>query len=86
MGAAIAARLHQTGEDVIVWNCSHAKTEATGLPVAVTPHDLADRADVIISTLLDAPDLRAVYHSPDGLLGAALGKLFIEIRTVRPET
>lgn len=86
MGAAIAARLHETGEEVRVWNRSREKAEASGLPVADTPRDLAMRSDAIISVLFDAPALEAVYHGPDGLVSAARGKLFIEMSTVRPQT
>jgi 3-hydroxyisobutyrate dehydrogenase len=86
MGAAIAARLHETGEEVRVWNRSREKAEASGLPVADTPRDLAMRSDAIISVLFDAPALQAVYHGPDGPLSAARGKLFIEMSTVRPQT
>ncbi|WP_027531736.1 NAD(P)-dependent oxidoreductase [Bradyrhizobium sp. WSM3983] len=86
MGTAIAARLHEMGEDVIVWNRSREKAEATGLPVADTPRELADRTDTIISMLFDATAVQAVYHGPNGLLSAAPNKLIIEMSTLRPET
>ena len=86
MGATMAARLREAGEDVTVWNRSRAKAEATGLSVADTPCDLAGRTDVVISMLLDGPAVLAVYHGADGLLAGAAGKLFIEMSTVRPET
>lgn len=86
MGAAMATRLQEMGEDVIVWNRSRAKAEAIGLVVADTPRQLADRTDVVISTLFDASAVHAVYHGAEGLLAAARGKLFIEMSTVRPET
>jgi len=85
MGAAIAARLQETGEDVTVWNRSRDKAEASGLPVAETPRDLAERTEAVISTLFDMPAVRAVYHGDVGLLAAAPGKLFVEMSTVRPE-
>lgn len=86
MGAAMAARLHETGAHVIVWNRSRDRAEATGLPVAETPRALADQTDVVISTLFDAPAVTAVYHGADGLIAAARDKLMIEMSTVRPET
>ncbi len=85
MGAAIAARLHEQGSEVIVWNRSRVKAEATGLLVANTPRELAVQSDVIISSLFDTPAVQAVYCGDDGLLTAASGKLFIEMSTVRPE-
>ncbi len=86
MGAAMAARLRDTGADVTVWNRSRAKAEASGLGVADSPRDLAERTDVVISMLFDAPAVRAVYAGADGLLERASGKLFIEMSTVPPET
>lgn len=86
MGAAVAARLNEAGEEVVVWNRSPAKAEATGLPVAATPRELAEQTDTVISMLFDGPALQAVYHGESGLLAAARGKLFIEMSTVRPET
>lgn len=86
MGAAIATRLRGMGEDVIVWNRSRSKAIAIGLPVANTPRDLANAADVVISILFDARAVRDVYLGADGLLPAAARKLFIEMSTLRPET
>lgn len=86
MGAAMAARLKETGEDVTVWNRSRNKAEATGLPVAGRPCELAERTEVVISMVFDAPALWSVYRGADGLLAAASGRQFIEMSTVRPET
>jgi len=86
MGAAMAARLAETGAEVLVWNRTRARADASGLPVADTARDLAARSDVVMTTLFDAAALDAVFHDPDGLLAAAPGKLFIEMSTVRPET
>lgn len=86
MGAAIAARLNEAGEEVVVWNRSPLKAEATGLRVAATPRDLAEQTETVVSMLFDSPALQAVYYGESGLLAAARGKLFIEMSTVRPET
>jgi 3-hydroxyisobutyrate dehydrogenase len=85
MGAAIAARLRETGEEVVVWNRSPEKAQALGLPVAATPRELAAQSDVIISILFDAAAVQAVYHGADGLLAAAENRLFIEMSTLRPQ-
>lgn len=90
MGAAIAARLVESGHDVIVWNRSADKAKPladAGAKVAASPADLAARADTVITILTDAAAIDAVYHGPSGLLsGDAAGKLFIEMSTVQPET
>jgi 3-hydroxyisobutyrate dehydrogenase len=84
MGAAIAARLSNLGNDVVVWNRSRAKAEATGLPVVDSPLLLAEQSDCVISCLFDETALEQVYRGDDGLLARARGKLFIEMSTVRP--
>jgi 3-hydroxyisobutyrate dehydrogenase len=84
MGAAIAARLSESGEEVLVWNRTRSRAEATGSTVVDTPRELAERSDVILSTLFDACAVQAVYHEQDGLLASAAGKLFVEMSTVRP--
>jgi 3-hydroxyisobutyrate dehydrogenase len=88
MGAAIAARLLETGHTLSVWNRSveRAKplTEA-GATLAHSPAELAASCDVIISMLFDAAAVTAVYRGADGLLSAEIaGKLFIDMSTVRP--
>ncbi len=85
MGAAMAARLQETGADVMVWNRTRDRADATGLPVAETPHALAQACDVVVTMLFDADAVQAVYLGPDGLMAGAQGRLFIEMSTVRPE-
>ncbi|WP_113447006.1 NAD(P)-dependent oxidoreductase [Rhizobium cremeum] len=85
MGAAIVARLQETGSDVVVWNRSPEKATATGLPVADSPEQLARQSDIVLSCLFDEAAANAVYHGDDGLLHGADGKLFIEMSTLRPE-
>ena len=85
MGAAMAARLAETGAEVTVWNRTRARAEASGLPVADSPRALAAQADFVITSLFDAPALDAVFHGPDGLLAGAAGTLFIEMSTIRPD-
>ncbi|MGC1777757.1 MAG: NAD(P)-dependent oxidoreductase [Xanthobacteraceae bacterium] len=84
MGAAIAARLIEVGREVTVWNRTPDKARAvTGASVAATAAELAQHADVIISSLTDAAALDAVYNGPAGLLsGKPTGKLFIDMSTV----
>ncbi len=89
MGAAMAARLIDVGQEVTVWNRTPAKTKAladAGARVARTPGALVASADVIITMLTDDQAIEALYHGAGGLLsGDVAGKLFIEMSTVRPE-
>lgn len=84
MGAAMAERLRETGEDVSVWNRSSEKAAATKLSVAQTPYNLALDSDIVISSLFDEAAIDTAYRGPNGLIKGARGKLLIEMSTVRP--
>lgn len=90
MGAAMAGRLLALGHDVTVWNRTAAKSRPladAGAKVAATPAELATRTELVFSILTDADAIRATYCGENGLLyGAVIGKLFVEMSTVRPET
>jgi 3-hydroxyisobutyrate dehydrogenase len=90
MGSALAARLIETGNTLVVWNRSPGKAEpllALGARPAATPAALAAEAETIITILTDAAAIEAVYAGPEGILAADLaGKLVLEMSTVRPET
>jgi 3-hydroxyisobutyrate dehydrogenase len=90
MGAAIARRLIEVGHEVVVWNRNQQKTEPladAGATVAAKPSELAGRVETIITILTDAAAITSVYEGEAGLLkGDVVGKLFIEMSTVQPET
>ncbi len=86
MGAAIAARLIEAGNEVAVWNRTPDKAKAVaGAKVVATPAELVKTSDVIITILTDAVALDDVYKGHAGLItGEAAGKIFIEMSTVLP--
>jgi 3-hydroxyisobutyrate dehydrogenase len=90
MGTAIATRLMETGNAVVVWNRSPEKTKPladAGAKVAATPADLAKAVEVVITILTNATAIDATYGGPSGLLAAEIkGKLFIDMSTVQPQT
>jgi len=90
MGAAIAGRLLGLGHAVTVWNRTPSKAHAlgsAGAKVAATPAALVRDCGLVVSMLTDAAAIEAAYAGPGGALeGAAPGKLFVEMSTVRPET
>ena len=89
MGAAIAARLMETGHTVAVWNCTPEKAKPlvdAGAKQCATPEDLAEQSEVIITILTDADAIDHVYNGEHGMLsGDVADKLFIEMSTVRPK-
>ena len=89
MGAAMAARLIETGHTLAVWNRTAAKAKPlieAGATLVDTPEDLAEHSEAIITIVMDADAIDHVYNGEQGLLaGDVTGKLFIEMSTVRPE-
>lgn len=89
MGAAIAARLIESGHQVTVWNRTADKAKplaAAGAKVVATPADVTNACEAIITIITDAAAIDAIYNGPNGLLsGNAKGKLFIEMSTVPPK-
>jgi len=89
MGAAIAARLMETGHQVTVWNRNPDKCKPlvdAGAKPAASPAELAGAVETVITILTDGAAIDAVYNGPSGLLsGDVKGKLFIEMSTVAPK-
>jgi 3-hydroxyisobutyrate dehydrogenase-like beta-hydroxyacid dehydrogenase len=86
MGAAIAARLDESGFEVVLWNRTRSRAEALGLGViADTPAAAAAGVDIVISSLTGREAVLATYLGPDGALSAGAGKHFIEMSTAGPD-
>ncbi len=83
MGAPMAGHLAKTGHDVVVFNRTRAKAEATGLEVADTPAAAAESADAVFTCVGNDDDLHAVTLGPDGAFAAMRdGALFVDHTTV----
>ncbi|MFL5928902.1 MAG: NAD(P)-dependent oxidoreductase [Gaiellaceae bacterium] len=54
MGAPMAKNIAAAGHDVVVWNRTRDKAEATGLAVADSPQEAARGATVVVTVLRDA--------------------------------
>lgn len=87
MGSAIAKRLRASGFELRLWNRTREKAEGLGLgPVASTPAEAIQGADVVLSSLTDAAAVRAVYLGADGVLAHVTGnQLVVEMSTAGPE-
>jgi 3-hydroxyisobutyrate dehydrogenase len=89
MGEAIGLRLIECGHTLTVWNRSAGKTEAlekAGAKVVKSPAEVAAASEAVITILIDADAIAAVYDGRSGLLsGDVSGKLFIDMSTVLPE-
>ncbi len=90
MGSAIALRLLECGHALTVWNRDAAKAAplvAAGATLAATPAELAGANNLVITMLLNADAIEAVYRGAEGLLARPLtGKAIIDMSTVLPQT
>lgn len=85
MGTAIAHRLLDVGQSLIVWNRNPQKAAellARGAQLAASPADLAARCSKILVIVRDDEAIRSVYFGPNGLLSAPLsGRYILEMTT-----
>jgi 3-hydroxyisobutyrate dehydrogenase-like beta-hydroxyacid dehydrogenase len=68
-----------------VWNRTRARAEEVGEPTADSPRAAAEGADVVITMVVDAPQVEAVLFGPDGAAAAMEpGSLAIDMSTIAP--
>jgi 3-hydroxyisobutyrate dehydrogenase-like beta-hydroxyacid dehydrogenase len=85
MGSRMAANLRKAGFDVVVWNRTRARAEQVGEPVADTPRAAADGAGVVITMVVDAPEVEAVLFGDYGAAaGLEPGSLVVDMSTIAP--
>jgi 3-hydroxyisobutyrate dehydrogenase len=90
MGVRMARRLIDAGYPMTVYNRTREKAiplAERGATVADSPRRAAERADVVMSSLVDDAAVRDVLRGPDGALaGARPGTMLIDLSTVLPAT
>jgi 3-hydroxyisobutyrate dehydrogenase-like beta-hydroxyacid dehydrogenase len=85
MGSRMAANLRAAGHDLVVWNRTREKAEAFGGSVAATPAEAAANAEVVITMVVDGPQVRSVLLGEDGAAqGAREGTLVVDMSTIGP--
>src|SRR3954453_11652819 len=85
MGSRMAANLRKAGYDVVVWNRTRERAEELGEPIAATPREAAKGADVLITMVVDAPDVEDVLFGEDGAaVGLKKGALVVDMTTIPP--
>src|SRR4051794_14517981 len=85
MGSRMARNLRAAGIDVVVWNRTRARAEELGEPIADTPRAAAEGAGVVITMVVDAPEVEAVLFGDDGAAaGLADGALVVDMSTIPP--
>jgi len=90
MGSAMGERLIDLGHHLTVWNRTAEKAKRLlerGATLASSPAGVARASEITLTILTDAKAIDAAYDGPDGLLaGDVVGKLFVDMSTVAPET
>src|SRR5215211_4967556 len=82
MGAPMAANLARAGFDLSVWTHSEGKADRFaseyGVRAAATPREAVEGADLLISIVVDAPEVEAVLDEaqPDE------GSLVVDMTTI----
>ncbi len=90
MGSRMAANLLAAGHELTVWNRTAATAAAwaqanPGATVAKTPAEAAAAAELVITMVVDGPDVEAVLFGPGGAATtAAAGTLVADMSTIAP--
>ena len=89
MGRPMARNLKAGGFGVTVWNRTHERAaelaSECGVAVADSPREAAAEADVVITMVVDAPDVEQVLFGEDGAAGGLReGALAIDMTTIAP--
>jgi 3-hydroxyisobutyrate dehydrogenase len=89
MGSRQAASLRRAGYELTVYNRTRERAEAWaaehGGHVADSPREVGERSDVVITMVVDGPQVEAMLLGEDGAAAAAKpGTLFIDMSTIGP--
>ena len=88
MGSAMARNAVKAGFPVTVTNRTLARADplkAEGALVAKTPREVAQRSDIVVTMVTNAPEVEAVTFGADGIAdGAHDGLLAIDMSSISP--
>ncbi len=87
MGKPMARNLAAAGAHMTIHNRSRASVDelaSEGMTAAMSPKEVAESADIIITMLTDTPAVETVMMGPDGVFeGLTVGKLVIDMSTTK---
>jgi 3-hydroxyisobutyrate dehydrogenase-like beta-hydroxyacid dehydrogenase len=90
MGSRMAANLAQAEFELTVWNRTAATAEEfcqqhPGVEVAATPADAARESEIVVTMVVDGPQVQSVLLGQDGAAcAAAPGTLCLDCSTIGP--
>lgn len=89
MGGPMASNIMKAGHDLVIHNRTVHKEEelaARGAERAASPREAVAKADVIITSLSDTPDVEQVVLGDNGIIhGARPGAVVVDMSTISPE-
>lgn len=90
MGAPMARNILKKGHPVVAYDVMAASVQAlvgAGATAVSSPRAVAERSDIVITMLPDAPDVERVASGPDGVItGLKPGSVYIDMSTIDPDT
>ena len=88
MGLPMARNARKAGFPLTVTNRTLARAEplkAEGATVVKTPREVAERSDIVVTMVTNAPDVEAVTFGKDGIAdGAHDGLLVVDMSSISP--
>jgi 3-hydroxyisobutyrate dehydrogenase len=82
LGTAVAKRLTDMNEELVVYNRTRSKVEDLGYKIAKSPKDLIEKCDIVILCLFESDAVENIFNMENGLLEADLeGKTVIDLTT-----
>ncbi|WP_417325790.1 NAD(P)-dependent oxidoreductase [Halarcobacter sp.] len=82
LGTAVAKRLTDMNEELVVYNRTRSKVEDLGYKIAKSPKDLIEKCDIVILCLFESNAVENIFNMENGLLKADLeGKTVIDLTT-----
>jgi 3-hydroxyisobutyrate dehydrogenase-like beta-hydroxyacid dehydrogenase len=90
MGSRMAGNLAGKGFELTVWNRTASTADAfaaehPGVTVAATPREAANGAELVLSMVVDGPQVERVLLGADGAAeGAGAGTIFADCSTIGP--
>src|SRR2546428_4493848 len=88
MGAPMARNARKDGFEVTATNRTLSRAQALsqdGIAVVRTPREVAQRSDIVVTMVVDSPDVEGVLFGTDGVAaGAHEGLLAIDMSTISP--
>jgi 3-hydroxyisobutyrate dehydrogenase-like beta-hydroxyacid dehydrogenase len=91
MGSRMAANLAASGFELSVWNRTAARAvqfaeSHAGVEVAASPQAAATGVEVVLSMVVDGPQVEAILLGEEGAAGGAgPGTIFVDCSTIGPE-